>query len=180
MTATPPRLEPVDDTAALVARARAGDIAAFENLAQRHVGALIGLAQQTTHDRHIAEDVAQDALLLAYRSLAQLDDPEKFAPWLYRIAIRQARRISQRRIEIASSNSREASSDTRDDDERRAQVRRAVGELEEPYRLVVTLRYLDGLNSAEIAKRLNIPDSTVRTYLSRAMPLLQQKLERYL
>jgi RNA polymerase sigma factor (sigma-70 family) len=59
-------------------------------------------------------------------------------------------------------------------------VREAVADLEEPIRLVVTLRYLEGLDAAEIAERLDEPHGTIRARLSRARPVLREKLRRFL
>jgi RNA polymerase sigma-70 factor, ECF subfamily len=178
------------DDVARVERARGGDIASFESLARQHLPVVLSLVRQQIRDTHTAEDVAQDALLTAYRNLKQLDDPQKFAPWLYRIAVRAARR-SARQTPVLSAEgvtAPEPPSDTAtsstlgagDADERRTRVRRAVAELEEPYRIVVTLHYLEGLDGAQIAQRLQVPHGTVRSQLSRARGLLQEKLKRFL
>lgn len=167
--------------AALVIRARQGDGAAFEALAGKHVKTVISLVHQGVGDLHAAEDAAQDALLQAYRRLNQLDDPTRFAGWLYRIALRQARRSqdSQSRARGNTEQVHEVAGDS-ELDERRRQVREAVAELDEPIRLVVTLRFLEGLNAAEIAERLNEPHGTIRARLSRARPILREKLRRFL
>lgn len=169
------------DDATLIARARQGDAAAFETLAQRHVRTLLGLLRATLRDDHAAEDAAQEALLSAYRGLKQLDDPAKFAAWLYRIALREAARAERRKGPGTTPSTNEAAApfDARLD-ERRAAVRAAVAELEEPYRLAVTLRYLEGLNAAEIAERLGVAHGTVRAQLSRAREMLEAKLRRHL
>jgi RNA polymerase sigma-70 factor (ECF subfamily) len=170
-------MAPAETTAALVRRARQGDAASFETLARRHLPVLLSLVRQQVRDSHAAEDVAQEALLKAYRSLDQLDDPQKFEAWLYRIGIRLARRTSRGTavlsvVEVAAPAVAEPGSI----DDRRLRVRRAVAELDEPYRMVVTLHYLEGLDGAQIALRLGVPHGTVRSQLSRARALLQEKL----
>jgi RNA polymerase sigma-70 factor, ECF subfamily len=184
-----------DDTGELddvtrVQRARRGNVASFEALARQHLPMVLALVRQQIRDSHAAEDIAQDALLKAYRNLAQLDDPQKFAPWLYRIAIREARRsvrhpavLSAEGVAAPKSQSHPTAEDSsafNDIDERRMHVRRAVAELEEPYRMVVTLHYLEGLDGPQIAQRLRVPHGTVRAQLSRARGLLQEKLRRHL
>jgi RNA polymerase sigma-70 factor (ECF subfamily) len=166
--------------AALVARARRGDTAAFEMLAQRHVRMVIALIRQRVRNGE-AEDLAQETLLSAYRNLAQLKDDSRFAFWLYRIAIRKAgssRRVGK--LESSGLSSKLESQQREEDppfgEELKQSVRAAVASLEEPYRLVVTLRYLEGLDATEIGRRLNIPPATARARLARAMPMLQQKL----
>lgn len=178
-----PDLESTEQSdAALVNRARRGDAASFEILARRHVKMVLGLLRQRLHNEHEAEDLAQETFLSAFKALPQLDDPARFPAWLYRIALNKAR-SSQREVPPQQTlNATDAAAPEVDStrSERGAAVREAVAELEESYRLVVTLRYLEGLNAAEIAARLKIPHGTVRARLSRAMPLLQAKLRRYL
>lgn len=181
---TPPASKPHsgESDAVLVARARSGQVPAFEAVAARHVKAVLGLVRQQIGDEHAAEDATQQALILAYRSLHQLDDPERFGAWLYRIAIREAKRAVQGGArEVSTGRMPEQVTGERTNElERSLAVREAVGSLEEPYRLVVTLKYLEGLDAAEIGKRLGIPHGTVRAQLSRALPMLREKLRRLL
>ena len=146
---------------------------------------VLGLLRQRLHHAHEAEDLAQETLLSAFKSLAQLDDPARFPAWLYRIALNKAR--SSKRVPLSAQGLEASHATTAPEPDavseaaqRGQAVREAVAELEESYRLVVTLRYLEGLNAAQIAERLNIPHGTVRARLSRAMPLLQAKLRRFL
>jgi RNA polymerase sigma-70 factor (ECF subfamily) len=168
------------DDAALVARARRGDTAAFEMLAQRHVRMVISLIRQRVGSGD-AEDLAQETLLSAYRNLAQLKDDSRFAFWLYRIAIRKAcssrRTVRAGTVELKTKlESQPCEEEPPIGEELKQSVRAAVASLEEPYRLVVTLRYLEGLDATEIGRRLNIPPATARARLARALPMLQQKL----
>ena len=180
-TLTKPDEQSLQAYADRVRRARAGDIAAFESLARQHLPMVLSLVRQQVRDSHRAEDIAQEALLKAFRNLAQLDEPNKFEAWLYRIAIRQARRSARSETVVpADAVAASPAADHQAIEERRLQVRRAVAELEEPYRLVVTLHYLEGLDGAQIAQRLRQPHGTIRAQLSRARALLQEKLRRYL
>src|SRR5687767_4966777 len=76
----------------LVAAALAGRRSAFAELARRYERSVVAAALGALRDYHAAQDVAQDALLTAYRKLASLRDPAAFGPWLLRIADRAARR----------------------------------------------------------------------------------------
>jgi RNA polymerase sigma-70 factor (ECF subfamily) len=172
---------PAPDDASLVLRAKAGHADAFEMLAARHVRVVLGLIRQNTHDEHAAQDAAQEALLSAYLHLSQLEDPRKFSAWLYRIAVRHARRMPTRPVAPgATGRDAPVSREALVQEERRRAVRAAVGELDEPYRLVVTLRYLEGLDATEIAGRLGVSHGTVRSWLSRIRPILREKLSRHL
>ena len=169
------------DDASLVIRARNGEVEAFESLAQRHVRMVLSLIRQRIQDEHAAQDAAQETLFSAYLHLHQLKKPREFAAWLYRIAVRQACTGRARRLPTTEHGA-ESTEDTesRLQKERRRAVREAVGELEEPHRLVVTMRYLEGLNATEIATRMGVAEGTVRSWLSRARPVLRKKLAKHL
>jgi len=169
------------DDASLVLRAKAGRVEAFETLATRHVRLVLGLIRQRIHDEHAAQDAAQEVLLAAYLHLNQLDDPRKFSAWLSRIAARHARRAPARPVlRQTTAPDVPAAREALLQDERRRAVRAAVGELDEPYRLVVTMRYLEGLDATEIAQRMGVAQGTIRSWLSRVRPVLRQKLSRHL
>lgn len=183
MMETPLSEAPVSDhssEADLVLRAKAGQVEAFETLAARHVRVVLGLIRQNLHDEHAAQDVAQEALLSAYLHLNQLSDPAKFAPWLYRIAVRLALRAPVPPPSETARQDKPAPAESLRRQERQTAVRSAVAELEEPYRLVITLHYLEGLDAVEIAGRLGVAHGTVRSWLSRARPILREKLSRHL
>src|SRR5437763_856245 len=82
--------EPVSDELALVASAKAGDVAAFEELVRRYDRNVFRIAQHITQNREDAEDVVQDAFLKAYNNLAQFQGQSKFYTWLVRIAVNEA------------------------------------------------------------------------------------------
>src|SRR6185436_1731792 len=66
----------------LVNRARQNDREAFAQLVDRHQHLVVGVALSITRDRALAEDIAQEAFVAAWKSLAKLDDPARVAPWL--------------------------------------------------------------------------------------------------
>lgn len=178
------QVETAPSDAALVERARLGDAAAFELLAGRHVKIVLNLLRQAGCDSHMAEDAAQDALVLAFRKLHTLEDPARFGAWLYRIAMRQRPRQRAAATPAATPTTEQFSYDPGNDgnaaQERHAAVRAAVGTLEDPYRLVITLHYLQNTTAVEIARLLDLPEGTVRAQLHRGRELLRDKLRRYL
>jgi len=170
-----------DDDASLVVRAKAGHVQAFETLAKRHVRMVLSLIRQRIHDEHAAQDAAQEALLAAYLHLHQLRKPAEFAAWLYRIAVRKAQRPSVRPpVKKTLGQEIAAEREAQLQIERRRAVREAVGELEEPYRVVVTMRFLEGLDATEIAARMGVAQGTIRSWLSRVRPVLRKKLAKHL
>jgi RNA polymerase sigma-70 factor (ECF subfamily) len=79
-----------DDEARWIARARAGEAAAFRHLVDANGAALFRVCARITGDRALAEDAVQEALLNAFRHLAEFDGRSAFSTWLYRIAVNAA------------------------------------------------------------------------------------------
>ena len=80
----------------LVALARSGDRAAFEELVQRHADRLFGVVLRMVSDRQEAEEVTQEAFLRAWRGLGGFKGDARFFTWLYRIGVNEARRRLER------------------------------------------------------------------------------------
>src|SRR5436190_22696188 len=80
----------------LVLGALLGDLGAFDELVRRYRGGVIAVAEQVLGSREAALDVAQEAFLLAFKALPQLEAPTHFAGWLCAIARHRARRVGAR------------------------------------------------------------------------------------
>src|SRR5216110_2559134 len=163
---------PEQDEAALVARVRAGDRAAFGVLAERYAGVARRVARAVLGDPDDADDAAQDALLSALVKLAQYDPRRPFGPWLLRIVANAAtdrrRRRKVRRLEpalVAGGRRPDAATEQRALSER---LRRALAELSERRRMAVVLFDVEGYSHAEIAGILGIPEGTVRSEVFHA------------
>src|SRR6476619_1973441 len=78
----------------LVERARRGDRASFGILAEGSIGRLYNVAQLMVSDPDLADDAVQEALIVAWRDLRGLRDPDRFEPWLYRILVRCVYRVA--------------------------------------------------------------------------------------
>ncbi|MDQ3740754.1 MAG: cob(I)yrinic acid a,c-diamide adenosyltransferase, partial [Actinomycetota bacterium] len=162
----------------LVERARAGDRAAFDALAERHRATAFGAAYALLGDAHDAEDATQEALIQAWRRLADLREPDRFPGWLYRIVQNRCRNVlaRSRRATVPldrvarSVAAAEAGADT----EAAEAVRAALGSLSEPQRLATTLHYVDGYSVAEVAGLLGVPVGTVKRRLHDARRRLGQ------
>ncbi|HUK54930.1 MAG TPA: RNA polymerase sigma factor [Candidatus Binatia bacterium] len=130
-----------------------------------------------------AEDVAQEAMLRAYRNFAQLRDRQRFRPWLVRTAWRlalDARRTAARRerhetaaMEGRSEPEAEAVAAAR---EFERHVAEALDALSEKLRLVMVLAAIEGYNTREVAALVGIPEGTVKTRLLRARQQMAEKL----
>src|ERR1700757_1739359 len=78
---------PIEGEGALVQRARAGDVRAFERLYREHVGRVYGLCLRMTRDAHLAEDCTQETFINAWRALSKFETRSSLATWLHRIAV---------------------------------------------------------------------------------------------
>lgn len=133
-----------------------------------------------------AEDVTQEAFVAAYRSIRQYRGDGSLRGWLLRIATRIAlRRLSQRREAadldavgepILADRSTEPARAVLAAERQRA-VRAAIGDLPDPYREVVALRFLADLSLAEVAETTGRPLNTVKTHLRRGLERLRPALE---
>ena len=147
---------------------------------------MIGLIARITGDRSLAEDLAQDAFLKAYRNLAAFDTTRRLSSWLFRIAhntaIDSLRRARPRTVSLEAPAS--APDEGRldppapaapDPVEREAlgqALERAMAALRTEYRAAITLRYEEGLSFDEIAHVMSIPEATARSHVHRARKAL--------
>jgi RNA polymerase sigma-70 factor (ECF subfamily) len=129
-----------------------------------------------------AEDVAQEALLRAYRRFEGLRDRARFRAWLVRISfrialdrLRSGKRRQQRETQWVFENSRSAARPG-DSREFQRQFDRAMDELPEKQRLVLLLTAMEGHSLYEVAKLLAVPVGTVKSRLFFARKTLAEKL----
>src|SRR3984885_8085421 len=87
MTQIEPEETRIDWEAALVQRARAGDVRAFERLYREHVGRVYGLCLRMTRDPALAEDCTQETFVNAWRALGRFETRSSLGTWLHRIAV---------------------------------------------------------------------------------------------
>ncbi len=169
----------------LAASARAGDRAAFAQLAQRWQPKLFAHACRLTGEHEIARDVAQDAWADIAKGLARLDDARVFPAWAYRIVTRRAadmirKRQRNRRVDAAFAAEPKYEADAVSQLEIAADsapLSQAMRGLPAEQRAAVALFYIEDFSVAEIAAALNIPAGTVKTRLMHARRKLRAALE---
>jgi RNA polymerase sigma-70 factor (ECF subfamily) len=185
-----------DDDRAIVDAVLAGDPDGFRALVDREGPAVVRACSRILGDRTEAEDIAQEAFVIAYRSLPTWRGEGTFGAWVSRIAVRLALRVAAKRRNVtwldpfaAESGSagnpdqvRLGTTDAPDPAvhalraERDVELRRAVATLDEPYREVVALRFFAGLSESETAEVLSCPVGTAKSRLSRALDVLRATL----
>jgi len=177
-----------------IARAAAGDGAAFERLMRRHNRLLYRTARAILKDDAEAEDAVQEGYLRAWRALGSFRAESRFSTWLVRIVANEAlgrlRRTSAPVIALeAAMAARDpetqaalADAPDRGPEQRlaRAQVRALLESridlLPDMYRSVFMLRAVEEMSVDEVAHALDLPEATVRTRLFRARALLREGL----
>lgn len=186
----------------LVRRAKAGDLAAFEELVSRQERQIYSLAFRILQNPHDAEDVTQQAFLSAVENLAKFREESSFATWLNRIATFAALKVIRKRKGLATVSLEEATEPQEDYDSiphpeyiadwkqspeqlvERDETRRllddALAKLDEKHRLVFLLRDVEGLSVAETAGALGLTESNVKMRLLRARLQLREALTRTL
>ena len=165
----------------LVERARDGDRDAFASLAAESICHLFNIAQLMLRDRDLADDAVQETLVLAWRDLKGLRDPDGFDAWLHRILIRcvyreanRERRQSWPTVEVPEIASYR---DTAQDVEDRDTLDRGFRRLRPEHRAVLVLRHYLGFSDEEAADALSVPPGTIKSRLNRATSALRAELE---
>jgi RNA polymerase sigma-70 factor (ECF subfamily) len=176
--------EPPDEV--LVLAAILGNLSAFDELVLRYRSAVVRAAQSIV-GREDAEDVAQDALLLAFKALPSIEDPTRFASWLAAItrnrALRYGKRESQRmtgRVDFDEFLLEQVQAlATPPVDEGDEDLKLALDQLPGDYALALKLRFLDEMPLKRIAAFLGINVSTVKWRLFRGKQLLRAQVNRF-
>jgi RNA polymerase sigma factor (sigma-70 family) len=170
----------VDDPG-LVAGARRGDREAYETLYERHRDGVGRTAYLLIGDPNLAQDVAQEAFLIAWRDLRRLRDPARFRAWVTGIVVNlcRKRRGSFRILSgppVASTGPLPERHEHPTEAELRLTVLAAIRGLPRRLREAVVLRYYGEFTEAEIAAAIGIPAGTVKSRLARARDLLSAAL----
>lgn len=168
--------------AALIGQVLGGNPDAFEPLVRRYLPVIQGFMLNRLGPGGAWDDLVQETFVAAYRDLARLRRPERFGPWLVRIAkSKLADHRRARRGEPALQLVERQTADPRGaigGSFARAKVLDAVGRLPDRYRVVVYLHLFAEEDPAEIAARLSLNESTARTRLQRGLEKLRGALRR--
>jgi RNA polymerase sigma-70 factor (ECF subfamily) len=183
------------DEGLLLAAARSGHFGAFEELYKRHQSVVYRTALRMLGNEHDAEDAVQRSFLQAFKSLVRFRGDSKFGTWITRIAINEALMLlRQRRSARALPEVSRAGTDSTpvlnmpDDGptpeetlaqtELRIAMIQAISSLRSKLRIVVLLRELHGLTTAETARCLGLTVSSVKARNHHAKRHLRQRFER--
>ena len=187
---------PEDQLGSLVARAKQGDIEAFERLYQHFSGKILNYIYRMTGSREEAEDLMQDTFILAHRNLGSLKENEKFQSWLFRIAknnVYQKYRRKPAQIESIDADSAPELSEAHRletpmkgpeesalSGELEETIERAISELSEKYREVFVLSAIHKLSYREISEILGRSLAAIKSDIHRARVQVRDKIKEYL
>lgn len=164
---------------ALVERAKDNDFAAYEELYRIHVGRVFGLCVRLCKDRDMAEDLTQEAFILAWRKLKSFRGDSAFGSWLYRIATNAA--LSYLRKQKPFQNSLDIDDleeeGMPDDVSGQLGLEDAIAKLPVGARTVFVLYSIEGYTHDEIAAQLKIAQGSSKAQLHRARQLLKGYLK---
>jgi RNA polymerase sigma-70 factor, ECF subfamily len=176
-------LRAVEDTD-LIRKARQGDVEAYNLLISRWEKRVYNYLLRITGDREESLDLSQDVFLKAYQNIRKLDDPARFAPWLFRIAHNEAfSAFRKRRADREAPGTPELSADETNTSrtpvfpiELSIAVSTALSKLPAEQREAVTLKIYQGFKFEEMAEILSCPVSTVKSRLYAALDVLKTQL----
>jgi len=187
---TPPSGESEDDRTAvdleIVNGVLRGRTERFKELVTRYQSMVAGIAWRAGCRREDVEDVVSEVFLKVYRNLHQYRPDHAFSTWLYKLTanhiVDRARRMKKERGRVEMPAQVEDASPgaemSLEDRERHALVREALARVDERYRVVMHLVYVEGLKVDDTARILGLPEGTVKTRLMRGREALRKILVR--
>ncbi|MGO8678390.1 MAG: sigma-70 family RNA polymerase sigma factor [Limisphaerales bacterium] len=189
---------PPADEMELVARARRGDLPAYDELVRRYQERIYATVYHMTANHEDANDLAQEAFIKAFHALKSFKGGSSFYTWVYRIAVNKTINFLKQRKNKAQLSLDDLDLNAEHDPdlvalisektprrevslaELQEKLNVAMQKLSEPHRLVVTLHDVQGLSHEEIAKIMDCNIGTVRSRLFYARQQLQAYLSDYL
>jgi RNA polymerase sigma-70 factor, ECF subfamily len=185
--------QPAEQADDALARAKRGDLAAFDELMARHERQVFRVALGVLGRREDAEDAVQEVFLRLHRSLKTLDEERAFAPWLYRVTVNVCREMHEKRartrtlsldeLHLAGFEARAYQPDPEAQvsaAEQERMVLQALGDLPPKERAALVLRDIEGLSTEEVAEALGSSPGTVRSQVATARLKLRRFRERLL
>jgi RNA polymerase sigma-70 factor (ECF subfamily) len=168
------------------ARARAGDLDAFESLMRQYERMVLVTAIRLLGNLEDAKDASQEVFLRLYRNLEKVESENNYSAWLYRVTVNvcydmgRKRKVSVPMEDVAEpADSAENPQESVTGAERQRVLRMSLRALSEKERAAVVLRDLEGLATDEVARILGSSEATVRSQISKARIKMKDFVERY-
>lgn len=167
----------------LVNQSKSGDPEAFSELVRRHQHVVFNVAYRFMRDSALAEDMAQESFLKAYRLLKGFRGDCAFSTWMYRVTCSVCltelnRRKRRNAVEQELQHETPMAEEPVENPDMPEMIRRCVKRLPDRYVQIITLYYLKGVSYEEIAQVMNIPMGTLKTWMFRARKQLRGVVEQ--
>lgn len=179
---TRPRLHALSD-AALMERARQGDVEAFAQIYDRHAATLLALLRHVSRRTSGEEDLLQEVFLEAW--LAARDyDPARASVRVWLLVRARSRALDRRRRGVREASAQrelaeEGAGSTREvvpQTERQIAVAQALSTLDPAVRMTLELTFFEGMTAAEVAATMGVPEGTVKSRLARGLVRMERVL----
>jgi RNA polymerase sigma-70 factor (ECF subfamily) len=177
----------------LVQKSQEGNEEAYGVLVETHKRKVFNMVYSLTLNREVADDLAQEVFIKAYYALPKFKGKAAFSTWLHQITVNHTRdylRKSSRMRQVlfeelkADLSTPEDEVKKREQEEEQAQTKKIIHEairtLPEKYRIILSLRDIQGFHYEEISSMLNISPGTVDSRLHRARKMLKKKIVPFL
>ena len=180
----------------LVVRAQEGDVVAFQRLFEAFGPKVLNYLFRMTGSRELAEDLAQETFILAFKKISSLREPRRFQSWVFRIAqnnvYQNYRGLKPQMVSIDEEKSQELSDVQRLStpqpgpessvlsDELQLVIRKAIDSLPEKYKVVFVLSAIQKLSYKEISKIVGRSLASVKSDIHRARVAVRDKIKNYL
>lgn len=177
----------------LIDRVIGGDIAVYEVLMRRYNPYLYKVGRSYGYNHQDVEDIMQETFISAYQSLGKLENKLYFKTWLIRIMLNKCYRLSNKAaskkeitvdVLLYEKSIPMFSVDGNDDPERNVNnrelssvIENAINRIPHDYRLVFSLRELNGMSVFETATALHLTEANVKVRLNRAKAMLRKEIE---
>ena len=174
--------------AELVKKSQLGDKSAFEELVRRHQELVFSLAYKLTGNRELANDVAQEAFIRAWKAIQKFRGDSTFSTWIYRITVNTAWTLRKKAKKHYSLNIEETQEPVVIDEKKdpeflainsdlSAVLKKALDQIPVEQRIIVELKNIEGRSHKEIAEYLDISVTAAKVRLHRAHQKLRLILE---
>ena len=159
---------------------------AFEELMERYESRLVNFLNKYTGNLQTAENLAQETFLKIFRARMKYEPTAKFKTYLYRVAtnlaIDEFRKSQRKKEELREDLSERASTnpnpyDMAEESERAKKVREGVMKLDEKHRVVLVMKWFEGLRYEQIAQILGVSVGTVKSRVHYALKKLEVELK---
>ncbi|SHI17089.1 sigma-70 family RNA polymerase sigma factor [Clostridium intestinale] len=165
------------DTSQLVRKAKGGDDKAFSKLIEPIQEKLYVTAYSYVGNREDALDIVSEGVCRAYTSIKKLKNEALFNTWITRIVINLSIDVynkNKKKVQIVYEDNDQGYIEEHDE---RIDLNKAIEALDPKYKVILQMKYYEGLTLAEIAKILEIPLGTIKSSLNKALNILRLELK---